>query len=116
MYCIDKELIHLLYAQCSQYSVSKLLYTLSHYPPRDLRECIENASVVYHSSENLLKSDNFTMLKGSSVALERIEGVFIHPPPTSPQANDDLMCEFSEDVYDEIASHLEGYGNIRPSE
>lgn len=56
------------------------------------------------------------MLKGSSVALERIEGVFINPPPTSPQANDDLMCEFSEDVYDEIASHLEGYGNIRPSE
>ena len=56
------------------------------------------------------------MLKGSLLALERIEGVFINPPPTSPQANDDLICEFSEDVCDEIVSHLEGYGNIRPSE
>lgn len=82
---------------------------------RDIRECIENASMVYSSSQSLLKSDDFTMLKGASLALERIEGVFINPPPTSPRANDDLAWEFSDDVREEIVSHLGGYGNLRPS-
>ena len=71
------------------------------------------SSVVYRSAANLLRSDNYTLLKGSALALEQIEGVFTNPPPTAPRANDDLLIEFSSGLFDDIVSQVEGYGNIK---
>ena len=85
-------------------------------PPRlsrsDLRENIEKASVAYHGSANLLRSDDISLLRGCGLALDQLEGVFIRPPPTATRANDDLVSQFSSDAQEDIASQVASYGRV----
>ena len=82
----------------------------------ELRENIEKASVAYHSSSNLLRGDDFTLLRGCSLTLDQVEGVFINPPPSIPRANDDLGSQFSSELREDITSEVGGYGSIMSGE
>ena len=52
---------------------------------RELRESVQQADSVCQISEQLLTSDDFTLLTEALVTTEQIEGVFINPPSTQPR-------------------------------
>jgi hypothetical protein len=79
----------------------------------ELRENIEKATAVYSQTAGLIVANNFALLQGCGLPLERVEGVFTNPPPLLPRAGPDLTADFSQDLHSDITSYLEAFGTIK---
>ena len=81
-------------------------HVISPSPTSDLNGCVERAEVVHRRTDELLRRDDFMLLREAKLTLDLIEGVFTNPPPTLPNAQNDLRCTFQSDVTDEMADSI----------
>ena len=69
---------------CTHIHVRAHTHTHTH-THRDLRENIVVTEAVNMQSNDLLRRDDYTLLKDVKLTLDRIEGIFTNPPPVAPR-------------------------------
>lgn len=72
--------------------------------------------MAHRNCTNLLRSDDFALIEGSSLALEQVEGVFINLPHLELQAKDDLRFDLSRELRDDVVSNVAALGKVYSGE
>ena len=57
----------------------------------ELKQCIEKATAVQRTIDQLRRSDDYTLLQRATLTMDEIEGVFVKPPQCTPRSVDVII-------------------------